>query len=54
MLDRSDIKAMDMIVADLVARNLMNGATMDEAKNRSFNRLANEYPVVFTAWLESR
>ena len=52
--DEKDFKALDLIISDLIARNMMRGSSLEKAKEQTFNRLAKEYPMILAAWVEAR
>ena len=52
--DKKDLEALDLIISDLIARNMQRGSSYDQAKEQTFNRLAKEYPMILQAWISAR
>ena len=51
-LNETDTAKVNNIIADLVARNMMNGSSLLKAKKQAFNRMMEpDNKKVFLAWL---
>lgn len=51
-LTETQNKRMTEIIADMIIRNIEAGATIEQAKDRTYNRIEKEYPEVLAAWIE--
>lgn len=52
-MSKKDAKRISEIIVDLVARNVMCGASVEKAKEQAFNRMNRECPEVLFAWLHA-
>ena len=51
-LTKEQNKEITQIIMGLVARNMQNELSFEEAKDKAFNRILNEHPLILTAWME--
>lgn len=53
-LNKENSQKISEIILGLVARNMENGLTYEEAKEQAFNRLNKEYPQLLNMWIEEK
>jgi len=53
-MEQKDIKKIDDILTSLVIRNIAAGATIEQAKSRSFDTMMKDCPEVFTLYLSCK
>jgi len=53
-MNQKDIKKIDNILTSLVIRNIETGATIEQAKSRSFNTMMRDCPEIFTLYLNCK